>query len=592
MHGRSFGDLGDRARLVALGCAVGAGIPVAGAALQAGSLLATRQLLMPREAMALLLLPILFVPLSLSYALLARRVERPAVLAQRAIVFIVADRTLLLLLLLPLLVLALFLYRHRDQPLAAHGAEVVALALLAAGSTAAMEPLRRALRRLFYRDRDRAPLVVLEASDPAALAAQLATSIDNALQVESVALFVRDAERGLLVDASNRLTPLALTSRLVIAREVVELPVPGLSDAERLWSGQRAFRLLVPLRDRGVLAVGEKMSGLPFTGEDRALLEQAASTAAVMLENFALRGVATERRIDGDPARASICPTCGRLDDPLAGARCAADATPLISADVPRVLHGKLRIDRRIGAGAMGVVYRAHDLVLGRGVAIKTLPVLSSEAATRFEREARAAAALVHPSIATIHAAEMWHGHPMLVFELLEGSTLAERIAQGPVHADEVVRIGTAIAAALHHAHAAGVIHRDVKPSNVGFTRDGLPRLFDFGLAGMHGDAVLAGTPAYLSPEAILGAPASASDDVWSTAVMLYEAFTAHHPFAAHTVTLTMNAVLANPVSDPRAFRPDIPPALATALLRALLRDPRKRIRTAHELREVLAGMG
>lgn len=590
MQIRETGDLGERARLVAIGCAIGTGIPVAGAALQAAWLLIAGRLLLPREAMSLLLAPIALVPLSLSYALLARRVERPAVLAQRAIVFTVADGALTLVALLPLLLLGGFLYRHRAEPLAEDGAGVLALALLAIGGVAAISPARRALRRVFFRDSSGVfPLFAFDASDAAALAMRLEKNIDDALRVESAALFVIDAEHGMLIDPLHRLDPLGASSPLVSAREVVDLAEVRLSDAERLWAAQRAFRLLLPLRGRGAIAIGEKMSGLPFSVRDRALLEQMSAAAALALENFALRGVPLPARTNGgELARALICPACGVLADPLPDARCAFDATPLIPAAVPRVLHGKFRIDRRIGAGSMGVVYRARDLLLGRDVAIKTLPVLSPDAAERFNREARAAAALVHPSIAAIHAAEMWHGHPMLVFELLEGRTLADRIAGGPLDPYEVVRIGVAIAVGLEHAHAAGVVHRDVKPSNIGFTRDDLPRLLDFGLAAGYGDDGLAGTPAYLSPEAILGFPASPADDVWSTAVTLYEALTARHPFIASTATLTMNAILGNEVADPRSVRPDVPPELAELLMRALRRDPATRICTVRELRELL----
>jgi serine/threonine protein kinase len=165
----------------------------------------------------------------------------------------------------------------------------------------------------------------------------------------------------------------------------------------------------------------------------------------------------------------------------------------------------------------------------------------------------------------------------MLVVELLEGSTLAERIAQ-------VWSMRTKSCVSVRPSPPRSIMRTRRE------WRDGIPRLLDFGLAGVHGDAVLAGTPAYLSPEAILGAPASVSDDVWSTAVMLYEAFTAHHPFVAATSTVTMNPVLGSAVPAPDSFRPNVPPALAAALMRALLRDPRERICTARELREVLVG--
>jgi serine/threonine protein kinase len=136
------------------------------------------------------------------------------------------------------------------------------------------------------------------------------------------------------------------------------------------------------------------------------------------------------------------------------------------------------------------------------------------------------------------------------------------------------------------------VLHRDVKPSNVGFSRDGTPKLIDFGLAvRSDGATALAGTPLYLSPEAILGSAASESDDVWSLALTLYEALTGRNPFAAPTATLVMNAILGRHLPDPRAFRSAIPQHVAEIFMRALARDPSARLRTARALRHSLIGI-
>jgi tRNA A-37 threonylcarbamoyl transferase component Bud32 len=605
MRSRDFGEAGERARIAGWGCAAGVGIPIAAAALQAGSLVVSGGLLVPREVMALLLLPVALVPLSLSYALLARRVERPGVVAQRAIVFAVADGALLLLAVAPLGWLAFYLYRHFDERLAAHAATLVTLVSVTVLSLGMVVPLRRSLRRLFFRKTGGAAIAsagvvraIRDASDTAALAAALASGIDRAVPVESVALFVHDTERSILADPVNRLAPLSLTSRIVSARGPIDISAAASpAGAEHAWAEQRSFRLLLPLRGSGdallgVIAVGEAMSGLPLNDEERAILDAVATSTALMLENLTLRSAAAPRQGDAGPLRALICPSCGRLFDPLAAVRCDVDAMPLAPATVPRLLHGKFRLDQRIGAGSMSVIYRAHDLALGRDVAIKTLPPLSPEMTGRLEREASAAAALAHPSIATIHAFETWHGRPMLVFELLEGGTLAEEIARGALDPHRVVEIGAALAAALEHAHSAGVLHRDVKPSNVGFSRDGTPKLIDFGLAvRSDGATALAGTPLYLSPEAILGSAASESDDVWSLALTLYEALTGRNPFAAPTATLVMNAILGRHLPDPRAFRSAIPQHVAEIFMRALARDPSARLRTARDLRHSLIGI-
>jgi len=614
---QSGDDAGDRVRLVAWGCSIGIGVPLLAAMFQGASLLATHRLAMPREAMALLLLPLALVPLSLVYALLSRRVDRVGILARRAVVFAVAERTLLVLAIVPAAFLIALFYSHRGEPIghlvAERAALVIVLAVLTAAALLFALPLRRRLAQAFFRDRevqplmDRFPSLAGKAPDVAALGRALARHLDSALHVESIALFAHDRARGVLADAAGSLEPLDLSSRLarlaaghgasfaLDPRLVADLP-----EADRAWIGQRSFAMAAPLFSSGqqllaLVAVGEKMSGLPFDAGDRLLLDTAASSAALALENLQLRAepAAIIKSADAS-AHALICETCGTIYDPLLPVRCAIDGTPLASAGIPHLLHGKFRFEQRLGRGAMGVVYRARDLVLGRDVAIKTLPTITAAAAERLEREARAVAALSHPSIATIHAWESWHGRPMLVFELLDGGTLAGRVERGPLAPPEVIRIGIAVADALAHAHAAGILHRDIKPSNIGFGRDDAVKVLDFGLARSHhetlseGSLGIAGTPLYLSPEAILGDMPTPMVDVWATAVMLYEALTGRNPFLAETECLAMNAVLQADVADPGTLRNDVPPQLAALLLRALHRHPGRRIGDAAVLREAL----
>ena len=220
-----------------------------------------------------------------------------------------------------------------------------------------------------------------------------------------------------------------------------------------------------------------------------------------------------------------------------------------------------------LGAGGMGEVYRAHDPKLKREVAIKVLPeafAQDPERMKRFEREAHVLASLNHPNIAAIYGLEEADGVRALVLELVEGPTLAERIAAGPVPLEEAIRIGIQMAQGLEAAHEKAIVHRDLKPANVKLTKDGDVKILDFGLAkaletessaveatnsptltraATHA-GVLLGTAAYMSPEQAKGKPADRRADVWAFGVVLYEMLTARRAFSGEDVSETLACVL------------------------------------------------
>jgi len=267
-------------------------------------------------------------------------------------------------------------------------------------------------------------------------------------------------------------------------------------------------------------------------------------------------------------------------------------------------LVGPYRIVAEAGRGGMGRVYRAVDTRLDRTVALKSLTADQAGDPShreRLRREARAAAALTHPGICTVHALEEIDGDLFLVTEFIEGRTLRDEIDGGvrPATAG-VVETARQLAAALAAAHAAGVTHRDLKPENVMRTGDGRIKILDFGLARRlddgagHTPAVTApgaviGTPAYMAPEQLNGQAADARSDVFAFGLVVYEFATGRHPFDAPTSLARAGRVLASAPDPLGPQRPDLPAAIAAAVERCLAKAPADRFASAVELAAAIA---
>jgi serine/threonine protein kinase len=265
-----------------------------------------------------------------------------------------------------------------------------------------------------------------------------------------------------------------------------------------------------------------------------------------------------------------------------------------------------------VGAGGMGEVYRARDINLGRDVAIKLLPgsFSSGNERLRFEREARAASALNHPNILTIHEIEQVSEHRFLVAEFIDGETLRQRLGRGRMQLNEALTVAIQVASALSAAHAAGIVHRDIKPENIMLRRDDLVKVLDFGLAKVtesgttatspdrltvewfHTDSgVVLGTSAYMSPEQTRGLAVDARTDIWSLGVVLYEMVTGSLPFTGATQSDVIVSILEREPADLRDEAPGYRTALKRIFDRALKKNRDERYQTVTELLEDLRNL-
>jgi serine/threonine protein kinase/tetratricopeptide (TPR) repeat protein len=263
-------------------------------------------------------------------------------------------------------------------------------------------------------------------------------------------------------------------------------------------------------------------------------------------------------------------------------------------------LLGHYRVIEQIGAGGMGLVFRASDEQLERDVAIKVLPpgMLADEAARkRFRREALTLAKLNHPNIGTVYEFGSQEGLDFLVMEYVGGVAVDARLGSGPLTQKDVLRLGFQLADGLASAHDHGVIHRDLKPANLRLTQDNRLKILDFGLAqfvrqetalevtASISETIIAGTLPYMSPEQLRGEVTDQRSDIWSAGAVLYELVTGRRPFAFSQVPLLIDAILNKPPELPSVLNPKISPGLELAILKCLDKDAERRYQSARELR-------
>lgn len=617
------------------------------------------------------LAPALALPVAVPYAVLVHRVLDVRLIARRALQYLLARSMAATLVAVPAVALALYVATHSDQSVdhLFSGPRVpllIAASLVGAAALRYRKPLLDAVDRRFFREQYDARYIlgllverIRSIRDAASLADLVSREIDLALHLERTTLLALDPRSGILIDPRNRMrrldwsSALALTLSNASAPLEVDLesphsPLLKLPEGDRRWLADSGCRLLVPILARdgsllGVLGLGEKKSGLPFLKEDRQLLHAIASSAAWVLELEIEQALAASQssqstqssqgrlEIDDPTPRelllslptevAKECLKCGLIHATYT-VFCSNCSKKLEPSLVPYVLPGKFRFERRLGVGGMGVVYCGFDLALGRRAAIKTLRHVSSEDVLRLLKEARTAALVSHPHLAPVYSMETWQGTPLLIMELLEGGTLAQRLLREKLTPRETVDLGIAMAGALAQLHGARILHRDVKPSNIGYTRNGVPKLMDFGIARVGGgldeedDEIFegeeddtavaplspwsqddesrptirfrfAGTLSYLSPEAARGEQADPASDLWGLAVVLYECLLGRKVFTGPQQQV-LARIRSGLVPDFSQVLPEHDGVLGDFFRAALHRSPSRRPASAEEMRRRL----
>ena len=542
-------------------------------------------------------------PITLAYAVVKHRVFGIRIVIRRGLRYLLARNVLRAVLLLPLAVLlgSVLLNPERTvaQILFQHPFHLVLIAA-AALSLRFRGALARGIDRRFFREAYDEEQVLLSLVDDIRardsltdLSRLVSDRLGATLHPERLYLVYRSLEGrdfSLEYSSGGGSSGLRIPEDAALVRVMERRAAPlepeaedsGLPADEREWLSRLAVRLAVPMltaegRLVGLILLGDKKSETPYGPDDRRLLQAVAAQIAILYENTALkrrvaRDEQSRREVLSRLSREDVnvvkeCPQCGTCCDAVAET-CPKDGAPLVlTIPVERVVDDKYRLERAIGTGGMGVVYEATDLRLGRRVALKILLARNfgnPGALRRFEREAQASARLRHPNIVTVHDyGTLGSEGAYLVMELLRGTTLrAEFDRAGSLHPPLAAEWFDQILDGVAAAHAAGVIHRDLKPDNVIVTRDPQGRevlkILDFGLAKLSfGEppdprsltvpGTVLGTLRYMSPEQLSGDPTDERTDVFSIGVLVAQALIGRHPFQAPTTAAMVTGILQEP---------------------------------------------
>ena len=581
------------------------------------------------------------IPLVVAYAVVKHRVFDIKVVVRRGVRYLLARRALQAAVALPAIALAFTVFSHRHLTLVALATETSGY-LYWLGAAGLMLRFRRSIEswldRRFFReeyDKERFVLGLLEdvrrVESMSELSRLTTDRLVSALHPSSVYVWYRERDE-LAADASSDplLTPPGFPSGerwlAWLEQHGAASPLPcgaeaGLSRGDVRWFASRGISLIVPMMDGGdrlvgAFLLGGKKSEEPYTAGDRRLLDAIAKQAAVVRENLRLRArvhdevrgrhdvlARLDRRL---PGVLKECPACGACFEGEVE-RCEHDGRTLrLSLPVARTIDSKYRLDRLVGKGGMGAVYEARDLRLDRSVAVKIMlsRAFGEQAALRrFRREARAAAQLDCPNVVRVFDFGPLEGEgAYLVMEMLRGRTLRAEL-------DRLTRMPPETAAewfgplldGTAAAHAHGIIHRDLKPENVIGRRDDsgslAVKILDLGLVKfraseplatgpMTADGLVMGTPAYMSPEQLLGREVDQRTDIFALAVMLIESLTGRRPFQGDTLAdllfAQQQASYRLPGSSTEAR------ALGDLLQQCLAVNPRDRVSSAATLSDAL----
>jgi eukaryotic-like serine/threonine-protein kinase len=512
-----------------------------------------------------------------AYAVLKQRLFQVSFIVRQSLQYAVARGALLIP--VPILagILIFDLVVHKDQPLgvllSTHGWAYALMGVAGIVAHTKKSQWMEVLDRRFYREHYNAQHLLRQTMDEirasfnlAGVAPKVVARIEQALHPEFVSILVREATEPVyrcVASAPPDVYPRGLSaeSKLMSAFRLFAKPLQ-ISLAESGWLKQQLpsedtnflreahIDLMVPIAiaphsREALMVLGPKKSEEPYGSEDQELLSGIGSALALLLE----------RPVTSAVGGFEECPRCGLCYESGMGS-CPNEGAQLTRMSFKRLLSSRYRLERRLGRGGMGTVYKAVDTSLERAVAVKLIRddlVTSSDTAERFKREAKTAASFAHPNLVIVHDFGVdSDSRVFLVMELLEGSTLRQRLEQQKKFVpQEILRVLGGVCAGLEAAHERGLVHRDLKPENIFLAQSSegeMTKILDFGLAKFLVSpsasaatmdtvaGVLMGTPQYMSPDQLSGEAASPAWDIWALAVITYEMLTGAHPFPATSV--------------------------------------------------------